>query len=156
MGFPGNVLNCGGYNIELELNNEKKRVGFYIRKDLNYIRRKDLEKENSHVVIIDVKSSLSLRIITLYRSFRPQGGISPEAFFTAQLEVLKNAITKNCFIMGDFNLDAEMEICQDYLYKVPLGHLTDFSTQNNLVQLINFKTWTRTINARQLSVRLLT
>ena len=46
----------------------------------------------------------------------------------------------------DFNLDAEMELRQDYLYKVPLGHLTDFSTLNNLVQLINFKTWTRTIN----------
>ena len=66
MGFPENVLNYGGYNTELEQNNEKKHVGFYIRKDLNYIRRKDLEKENCHVVIIDVKSSLSLRIITLY------------------------------------------------------------------------------------------
>ena len=105
-----------------------------------------MEKENCHVVIIDVKNNLSFRIITLYRSFRPQGGISPVAFFKAQLEVLKSAITKNCFIMGDFNLDAEMELRQDYLYKVPLGLLTEFSTQNNLVQLVNFKTWTRTIN----------
>ena len=48
--------------------------------------------------------------------------------------------------MGDFNLDAEMEHRQDYLYKIPFGYLTDFTTHNNLVQLINFKTWTRTIN----------
>ena len=48
-----------------------------------------MEKENHHFVIIDVKCKTTLRIVTLYRSFRPQGGISPEAFFTAQLELLK-------------------------------------------------------------------
>ena len=69
-----------------------------------------MEKENHHIVIIDVKTKFLFRIITLYRSFRPQGGISPEAFFTAQLGVLKGAITKNCFVMGDINLDVKMEL----------------------------------------------
>ena len=140
MGFPENVLNSGGYNIELEVNTVKKRVGFYIHKDVNYLRRLYLGKENHHIVIIDVKSNLPLRIITIYRSFRPQGGISPEAFFNAQLVLLKAALTKNCFIMGDFSLDIEMELRQGYLYKLPLGHLTDFTSQNNLVQIVNFKT----------------
>ena len=48
--------------------------------------------------------------------------------------------------MGDFNLDVEMEHRNDYLYKGPLNLLTDFPTQKNLVQLVQFKTWSRTIN----------
>ena len=111
------------------------------------MRRSDLEKENCHVTIIDIKSNVPFRLITLYRSFRPQGGISPEVFFAAQLAVIKGALCKNCFIMGDFNLDVGMELRTDYLYRVPFSHLTDFITQNNLFQLVNFKTWTRTISA---------
>ena len=76
IGFPENILNCKGYNIELELNSVKKRVGIYVHKNVNYTRRLDLEKENHHVVILDVKCKTDFRIITLYRSFRPQGGIS--------------------------------------------------------------------------------
>ena len=85
-------------------------------------------------------------IISLYRSFRPQGGISPEALFTAQLELLKGAITNNCFVMGEFNLDVKMELRNYYLYKVLFGLLTNFINENNLVQLVNFETWTRTLN----------
>ena len=48
--------------------------------------------------------------------------------------------------MGDFNLDVEMEHRNDYLYKGPLKLLTEFTTQKNLVQLVQFKTWSRTIN----------
>ena len=109
MGFPENLLNCGGYNIELEMNSLKKRVGIYNQRNVNYIRRTDLEKENHHIVIIDVKNEISFRIMSLYRSFRPQDGVSPEAFFTAQIGVLRGALTKNCFVMGDFNLDVEMD-----------------------------------------------
>ena len=146
MGFPESVLNCSGYNLELENNSVKKRVGVYLQKDVNYIRRYDLEKEDHHIVIIDVKTDILIRVISLYRSFQPQGGISPETLFTAQIGVLKNSITKNCFIFGDFNLDIDMEHRPDYMYKIPLGHLTDFATQFNLKQLVHFKTWTRTIN----------
>ena len=69
-------------------------------------------------MIIDVKSKASLRIISLYRSFRPQGRVSPDTFFSAQLRVLRGALTKNCFVMGDFNLDTEMELRTDYVYRL--------------------------------------
>ena len=61
-GFPENILNCGGYNIELEMNSEKKRVGIYVSTAVNYTRRSDLDQENVLVVIIDVKSDIQLRI----------------------------------------------------------------------------------------------
>ena len=53
-GFPEEMLSCGGYNLELEISNSKKRVGTYPRSEVNYIRRNYLEKENSHKVIVDV------------------------------------------------------------------------------------------------------
>ena len=92
-----------------------------LNRNIEYTRRLDLENENLHIVIIDVKCAVSIRIISLYRSFRPQDGIMPEAFFKAQIEVLKRALTKNCFIMGDFNLDIEMEHRTDYVYNIILS-----------------------------------
>ena len=66
IGFPENLLNCGGFNMELEQNTVKKRVGIYLKTDLNYIRRLDLEKQDHHIVIIDVKTIVPFRIISLY------------------------------------------------------------------------------------------
>ena len=114
--FPENILNCNGYNIELEQNTEKKRAGIYIHKDIKYVRRMDLEKPNCHVVIIDIRQDVSLRIINVYRSFRPHG-MSPLKLFETQLNIMQNAITSNCFILGDFNLDARMEGVNTYNYK---------------------------------------
>ena len=65
MGFPENILNSGEYNVELELNTEKKRVGIYLHNKLKYARRIDLEKENHHIVIIDVMASKNFRLINL-------------------------------------------------------------------------------------------
>ena len=60
-------------------------------------------------------------------------------------------MTKNCFVMGDFNLHAKMELRPDCSYKIPLSHLTTFVTLNNLNELVDFTAWsklawTRTIN----------
>ena len=68
MGFPEKTLNSGNYNIELEMNTEKKRAGIYVNNKLTYTRRFDLEKEDNHIVIIDIKCTITLRIICLYSS----------------------------------------------------------------------------------------
>ena len=69
--------------------------------------------------------------------------------FIAQLKILSKVIVKNCFILGDFNLDVRMELRPDYAYKIPFAHLTDFVTINNLFQLVDFTTWTRNISGTQ-------
>ena len=153
MGFPENILNSGEYNVELELNTEKKRVGIYLHKNLKYVRRLDLEKEDHHIVIIDVIASKNFRLINLYRSFRPQGGMSPETFFISQLGVVKNAQSKDCLVMGDFNLDVNMSMRPDYSYKSTLNHLTEFANFNNLTQMVNFNTWSRIINGLKTEAR---
>ena len=105
----------------------------------------DLEKPNCHVVIIDIRQDVSLRIINVYRSFRPHG-MSPLKLFETQLNIMQNAITSNCFILGDFNLDARMEGVNTYNYKQLLYNLTNFATENNFQQIIDFSTWSRVIN----------
>ena len=127
------------------MNGTKKRTGIYINERVKYIRRKDLEKDNMHIVIVDILGIKQIRIISLYRTFRPLDRTAG-AFFEAQLEILKNAQCNGCYILGDFNLDAGMEGRPDYDRKIPLAQLSDFAVQNNLLQIVDFDTWSRVIN----------
>ena len=83
--FPEEILNCGGFNIELETNSTKKRTGIYVRRDIKYTRRKDLESPDCHIVIIDVVANVTFRIISLYLSFRSPGLVFADAFFKSSL-----------------------------------------------------------------------
>ena len=108
LNYPENILNHNDYLLELEQNDDKKRVGIYISKDIKFKRRADLEKKNCHIVIIDVLGIVNCRILNVYRSFRPPGLLSPNTFFDKQLEVISGALTSNSIVLGDFNLDAKM------------------------------------------------
>ena len=101
--------------------------------------------KNYHLVIVDLLCNPIIRIICLYRSFRPPGMLSPELFFSNQLAVIKNSLSNDCLIMGDFNLDASMSDRLDYNYKLPMKNLTNFALEANLTQLVTFNTWSRTI-----------
>ena len=63
--FPNDLLNCGGYTLEIEQNTGKRRSGIYVRNDVQYTRRSDLEIEDCHVVIIDAIIGKVVRIINL-------------------------------------------------------------------------------------------
>ena len=67
-------------------------------------------------------------------------------FFDTQISLVKNVLTNNCYVMGDFNLDARMDMRPDYDHKVPLSCLTNFALENNLVQIVTGTTWSRVIN----------
>ena len=43
--------------------------------------------------------------------------MSADTLFKSQLEVIKNAISMNCYIIGNFNLDARMEYRDDFYKK---------------------------------------
>ena len=66
--FPENVLNTGGYILELKLNNCKKRAGIYIRSDIKYKRRHDLEMKNYHLV--NIAQQLELFVFTAHSASR--------------------------------------------------------------------------------------
>ena len=140
------MLNSGGFSLELESSSDKIRAGIYLKNDLKYVRRNNLKKKDFHIVIVDVVLNVKVRIINVYRSFRTPNSMTPEAFFAEQLKFLKKAMCNNCYIMGDFNLDAKMSNRQDYALKAPLLLLNDFAIENKLLQIVNFFTWSRNIN----------
>ena len=64
----------------------------------------------------------------------------------AQLDLLKNELTGNCVVMGDFNLDARIDLRLDYQHRVQFEILSNFALNENLIQIIDFTTWLRIIN----------
>ena len=65
---------------------------------------------------------------------------SPNAFFTAKLAIVWNALNDNCLVMGDFNLDARMAHRTDHKYKIPMASLSDLGLTENLTQIVSFST----------------
>ena len=54
--FDLNLLGIPGYILEIESNDTKSRVGYYIKDNIKYNRRHDLEGRNNHLVIVDIKN----------------------------------------------------------------------------------------------------
>ena len=97
-----NALNLNNYCLEVENNSVKARVGMFISNNVNYKRMHQLEGINSHIIIIDITDSCTVKRITnVYRCFNPQGNISARDKFIYQLQIIKNAhtksIVKSCF-----------------------------------------------------------
>ena len=144
--YPTNILSSPSYELELEKNIGKKRVGIYVNKHLKYTRREDLEEPNTHVIIIDFEFNCKVRVISLYRSFRPPNGLSPSALFEKQLDIVERNCISNTFVLGDFNLDFKMQLRNDYPHKLLFAKLTSVIEKLNLIQLVDFPTWSRSVN----------
>ena len=145
-------LTIGDYHLELEENDQKRRVGVYIKNTVDYVRRKDLETKNFHLVIIDINNVTNYRLITLYRSFASQNNSTPTERFIKQLEIIRNALS-NCYnrtpiIIGDFNLDYSKIYNPTYGFRNLFERLSEFFEPFGLQQLINFHTWSRTVNGQ--------
>ena len=134
------------FDFEAKSSDSKHRVGVFIRNSLNYRRRIDLEKKNCHLIIIDLFGNKLVRLITLYRSFRPPNSESPSAFFQKQLEIIKNNIIPNTVLLGDFNLDFEKQFPIDYPHARLFTELNLLLSDHNLIQLVDFPTWSRNVN----------
>ena len=87
---PKNLMSFPGYKIEIETNESKSRVATYIKDNIKYVRRIDLEGKNNHLVIIDIEQNPKMRIINIYRSFNPQ-----REKFKYQLQLTRNALNES-------------------------------------------------------------
>ena len=141
-----NLLSLPGFNYESEVNAIKSRVGLYVRSNINYVRRTELEGNNSHIVIIDIKCRQNLRIITIYRPFNPQGVMTARDFFCHQLNILKSAVNPNTVILGDFNLDWSKKDHRNYQFNSYFELFDNMLDDENLTQMVNFPTWSRCVN----------
>ena len=66
--------------------------------------------------------------------------------FNDQLDHIARAWTPNTIILGDFNLDWAKRHCQNYALKNFFNDMDDRIGHLNLIQIVEFVTWARTIN----------
>ena len=97
-----------------------------------YLQLYQLEGVDSHLFIIDIEGSSAIkRIIKVYRSFNPQNNINARLKFKYQLELIKNAMTDKCVVIGDFNLNYDKIHDDNYNHKYLFEDFEDaFSTFN--------------------------
>ena len=144
--YQNDLLSFPGFAIEVEQNDVKKRVGVYIKSTISYRRRIDLEGRNSHLIVLDLCGSPELRIISIYRSFRPQENITAREKFEYQLTLIAACITKNCIVLGDFNLDHSKRFDVSYANKQLFADFDKILSHLMLFQHVTFPTWSRTVN----------
>ena len=138
-------LQIKGYSIEVENNNKKRRVAIYVKNSISYKRRIELEKENLHVIVLDIEISPPVRIITIYRTFNPQIQCTPRENFREQLNIINNATTTSTILLGDFNLDENKRHLVDYNQKQLFQDLEELIGHHQYVQHVKEPTWERVI-----------
>ena len=82
----------------------------------------------------------------MYRSFNPVN-VTAKTLFNNQLRLVKNAFTKSTVFLGDLNLDYNRRFDVDYGSS---GLFDDFELHLdalNLLQLVNFDTWSRMVGS---------
>jgi hypothetical protein len=52
------------YVNESKLNETRSRVGCYVKSNISYVRRIDLEGKNSHLIILDIKTKVIKESLT--------------------------------------------------------------------------------------------
>ena len=55
--YPIELLTFRNFNYENEMNDLKSRCGIYVRNNVSYVHRTDLEVKNMHIVIIDINNT---------------------------------------------------------------------------------------------------
>ena len=143
-----NLLGLPDFNYESEQNDRQARVGCYVKSNVVYNRRSDLEGVNSHLIILDVQSKKDMRVINIYRCFNPQNGRNPFDFFKYQISLIRNSYTDNTVLLGDFNLDWNKKGQMSYSFQRYFEHMDEIMSDFNFVQMINFPTWSRLVNGR--------
>jgi hypothetical protein len=63
--------------------------------------------------------------------------------FTYQLDLIKNAFNNNTLLLGNFNLDWSKEGMRNYPYDRYFEEMDETLSWLNLVQMVNFPTWSR-------------
>ena len=143
--YPTELLSFSGYNLETETNDLKIRVGVYVNERIKYRRRSDLEGTNSHIVILDIEGHKNLRIISIYRTFKPQENITAREKFNYQLNLIKIDLTPESILLGDFNIDDAKRFEVNYTNRNLFCDFEEKLSNFGLFQHINFATWSRLI-----------
>ena len=97
-------------------------------------------------MIIDIEGNCDIkRIINIYICFNPVGDVSPRDKFKTQLNLIKQAMIPKTVLLGDFNLDYGRIYDDNYAHKNLFADFDEILSDYNLIQMVNFVTWSRMI-----------
>ena len=83
--YPIELLTFRNFNYENEMNDLKSRCGIYVRNNVSYVRRTDLEVKNMHIVIIDINNTKNIALLPFIDHLTPK--------FPSRR---KNSLNSNC------------------------------------------------------------
>ena len=148
--YPIQLLSSRNYQIEIDKHTNKARSAIAIKNNIQYIRRSDLEVNDTSLMIIDINLNKKFRLINVYRQFNPPHNLSQTEHFAQQLAIINNSSRnlngRKLIILGDFNLDDSKRNSFDYRHKNLFELQNETFEQLNLYQQVNFPTWQRIIN----------
>ena len=138
-------LSIKGFAIEVEQNDEKRRVAIYVKNTILYKRRVDLEQKNLHLMILDIETMPPIRLINIYRTFNPQDGSTARENFKKQLNLINMVTDSKTILLGDMNLDERKRFKVDYAQRRLFEDFEEILGHHQLLQLVNETTWERSI-----------
>ena len=89
-----------------------------------------------------------LRLKQKFNIEKPQNGVGQREKFGYQLDLLNTAINTKTILLGDFNLDCSKNKLEDYSHKNYFRDMELKLAAHNLIQIVDFITWTWTVNGQ--------
>ena len=134
------------YSLEAEIVSAgfKIRTVMYIKSDISYRRINQLEKADSHQIVIKLLKA-NVVVTSLYRTYQLTVHQDHVAAFKDQISVLDRILQQEnkVIILGDFNLDQNKRSDPSYHHSRLYELWKDLEITHQLVQLVNFTTWMR-------------
>jgi len=141
------IYEIPGYITEYEKTheNQKLRTLMYVKASLNHKRRRDLEKAESHIILITVTKK-NFGLASIYRTYKLMHKATYEEALDEQFSVLKTFVgaQDNAIIMGDINFDYNKRTDQSYHHRRLYDRWLGLEEECQLIQLVDFTTWSRT------------
>lgn len=133
------------YVLLTEISSKTIRTAIYIKKSVKFTRRSDLEKEDRHIMVVDLED---FRLISLYRAFKNNLQEGAKTFFEEQLKLVEGNLKEQTLVLGDFNVDYNKIFSENYHQRREADLLLEWKTNNHLIQLVEFPTWRRIIQSK--------
>ena len=134
------------YSLEAEIVSAgfKIRTVMYIKSDISYRRINQLEKADSHQIVIKLLKA-NVVVTSLYRTYQLTVHQDYVAAFKDQISIVDSILQQEnkLIILGDFNLDQNKWSDPSYHHSRLYELWKDLEITHQLVQLVNFTTWMR-------------
>ena len=133
--------------MECEKTSERSKIRtiMYVKDTLSYRRHLDLEKAESHIILLSFTKK-GFGLASIYRTYKLTHKSTYEDALEEQISVLESFMKEqeSVIIAGDINFDYNRRTDPSYHLRRLYDKWLSLEEVSQLVQLVDFKTWSRT------------